>query len=38
MPEEYIVSDDPITNYREYYSKGKTDLHTWTNRDKPDWI
>lgn len=38
MADEYIISDDPIVNYRNYYSKGKTHLHKWTNRDKPDWM
>jgi hypothetical protein len=38
MAKEYIVSDDPVENYRNYYNKGKTSLHRWTNRFPPDWI
>jgi hypothetical protein len=38
MAEEYIVSADPITIYRNYYKQGKSHLHKWTNRDKPEWI
>ena len=38
MDEKYIVSDDPVVNYRNYYNKGKRDLHKWTRRDSPTWI
>jgi len=38
MAEEYIVSDDPLTNYRNYYKVGKLNLHKWTNRQPPEWI
>jgi hypothetical protein len=38
MDEKYIISDDPITNYRNYYVLGKTNLHKWTNREAPNWI
>ena len=38
MAEEYIVSDDPVINYRNYYKNGKTHLHTWSKRDRPTWI
>ena len=27
-----------IDNYRNYYTKGKIHLHSWTNRNKPSWI
>ena len=38
MVEEYIVSNDPIENYRNYYRAGKTNLHKWTKRQPPEWI
>jgi hypothetical protein len=38
MDEQYIISDDPIINYRNYYKLGKSYLHKWTNRNKPEWI
>ena len=38
MDEQYIISDDPVQNYRNYYNKGKTHLHKWKNREVPFWI
>lgn len=38
MDTQYIVGEDPIENYRNYYSQGKIELHKWTKRDKPFWI
>jgi hypothetical protein len=38
MAPEFIVSNDPVTNYRNYYNKGKTNLHRWTRRLPPNWI
>ena len=38
MDKQYIISNDPIVNYRNYYSKGKAHIHSWTNRDPPEWI
>ncbi len=38
MDTKYLVSDDPIENYRNYYIKGKSHLHKYTNRDMPDWL
>lgn len=38
MDEQYIVSDDPIVNYRNYYRLGKINLHSWKNRQPPEWI
>ena len=38
MDEQYVVSDDPVTNYRNYYKSGKTHLHKWTNREAPEWL
>jgi hypothetical protein len=38
MDHQYIVSDDPIVNYRNYYQHGKTHLHRWTKREAPVWM
>ena len=38
MADEYKVSDDPLTNYRNYYKLGKAGMHKWTNRQPPEWI
>ena len=38
MDQQYIISDDPIINYRNYYKKGKTHLFAWKNRQPPEWI
>jgi hypothetical protein len=38
MDKQYIVSSDPIINYRNYYNYGKTDLLRWSNRPPPQWI
>jgi hypothetical protein len=38
MDKQYIVSDDPITNYRNYYNKGKSRMFNWKKRNPPPWI
>jgi len=38
MADEYKISDDPLTNYRNYYKLGKTRMHSWKNRQPPEWI
>lgn len=38
MADEYKISDDPLTNYRNYYRIGKSSMHKWTNRQQPEWI
>lgn len=38
MDTQYIISDDPILNYRNYYKLGKSDLHSWKKRKAPEWI
>ena len=38
MDDKYIISDDPIVNYRNYYKLGKTNLHKWKKRNPPSWI
>lgn len=37
MPNEY-KEKDPVTSYRNYYIYGKTKLHIWKNREKPEWF
>ena len=38
MADEYKISDDPIVNYRNYYKVGKARMHSWKNRQPPEWI
>ena len=38
MAQEYIISEDPLTNYRNYYIIGKAGMHKWKNRQPPEWI
>lgn len=38
MAPEYIVSSDPIENYKNYYRNGKKHLHKWTKRTRPLWM
>ena len=38
MDAEYIISDDPVLNYRNYYKYSKKSLHKWKNRTTPSWI
>lgn len=38
MDPKYIVSTDPVVNYRNYYKQGKTHLHKWTKREIPVWM
>lgn len=38
MDSQYIISDDPIINYRNYYRIGKKSMHSWKNRQPPEWI
>lgn len=38
MADEFIVSDDPVENYRNYYVNGKAHLHRWKDREPPEWI
>lgn len=37
MENKYIISNDVVENYRNYYREGKKHLHAW-KRNKPDWI
>ncbi len=38
MDKQYIISDCPVTNYRNYYEYGKADLHRWSKRLPPHWL
>jgi hypothetical protein len=38
MADDYIIGNDPVVNYRNYYNKGKRELHRWTKRFPPAWI
>ena len=38
MAPEYIISNDSVINYRNYYKSGKTHLHKWTKRQPPEWL
>jgi hypothetical protein len=39
MDDKYIISDNPVENYRNYYKLGKQHLHAWKIPEhKPDWI
>jgi hypothetical protein len=38
MAPEYIISKNPIENYRNYYKNGKKHLHKYTKRTPPDWL
>ena len=38
MDDKYIISDNPVTNYRNYYKLGKSDLHKWTKSNRPHWL
>ena len=38
MDDKYIISNDPVTNYRNYYKHGKTHLFSWKKREVPEWL
>jgi hypothetical protein len=38
MDDQYVISTDPLTNYRNYYKLGKKKLHAYTRRDPPPWL
>ncbi len=37
MADEYVISDDPVVNYRSYYVNGKKHLKSYTRRNPPEW-
>ena len=38
MDNQYIISEDFVENYRNYYKNGKKHLHSWKKRNPPKWI
>ena len=38
MPDQYKISHDPVTAYRNYYIGLKKSFATWTRRRKPKWF
>lgn len=38
MDAKYIISEDAVENYRNYYREGKKHLHGWKKRQVPNWI
>lgn len=38
MDDKYKISEDALTNYRNYYRLGKVDLHSWKRREPPEWL
>jgi hypothetical protein len=38
MADEYKIGNDSLTNYRNYYKIGKSRMHSWKNRQPPEWI
>lgn len=38
MDEQYIIGDDAIENYRNYYRQGKRHLWSWKGRNPPEWL
>jgi hypothetical protein len=38
MPDEYKVKNNSLESYRNYYKYGKVKLHSWKNREVPNWI
>lgn len=38
MDTKYIISNDSVVNYRNYYNHGKTHLHKYTKRSPPEWL
>jgi hypothetical protein len=38
MDVKYVVSDDSLENYRNYYREGKRHLFSWKRRNVPYWI
>ena len=38
MDTQYIIKGDSIASYRNYYKNGKKHLHSWKNRNVPEFI
>lgn len=37
MDNSFKISNDVISNYRNYYVNGKSHIAQWTKREKPSW-
>jgi hypothetical protein len=38
MGDEYIIENNSLESYRNFYKYGKQHLHSWKNRPTPTWI
>lgn len=38
MDSSFVISNDAVLNYQNYYKHGKKHLFSWTKRQKPDWL
>ncbi len=38
MPDEYKVTNDPISAYRKYYIGERNGFAKWTKREVPEWF
>lgn len=38
MDAKYIISNNPVLNYQQYYRVGKAHIHAWKNCNPPPWI
>ena len=38
MPDDFVVDNDPVESYRNYYREAKSHLHSWKKRGPPDWL
>jgi hypothetical protein len=38
VDEKYIIGDDVVESYRNYYRAVNTDPAKWTRRDPPEWM
>jgi hypothetical protein len=38
MDTKYIISENAVENYRNYYKYGKAHLHKWKFREAPEWL
>lgn len=38
MPDDVKIDNDPVKSYRNYYKINKSHIHSWKNREIPEWI
>ena len=38
MKTEFLIENNSLKSYRNYYIKGKSHLHRWTKRQPPNWM